>query len=962
MACAQRWLQKIYLLEALSTRPKLVRHISVLGVIAVIVFIWFSSGPILYIDTHLAMNQTTYAERMGNMWDYVNGYSDVRHLTLWTYAGLVLVFSQVGIWVGGGDLNTTLAFTEACLFIINVFAVYFGLGRLIPFLLDKSKINIRGWREELLVGALTLFYIFNIWSITVIWRPFWPYMFHYCFFPLLAYLVLRLVGDEKKILPFAALALISPFLVIGYTIPISFIVDVIILTTLVLVIYGISWRTFRRSLIAFFLMALFFIPFIVTTIADSSAVGRSISFVTGIGDIHSLLLGNSPNLLQGAAGVGYPPFYVDSNMSWYTSLPLYIEPLYIIVFLVLAFSPIVISRRLRHKRLYLILTIYYVAFLLLLCSVNDPYPLGDLVGQLLSTSVMSLLRSTYARFGEYLMIVSILLIALGWAEVLMEIEKREANKKQVMFRRIAVGGLVLLLVIATLPGVSAAIGQEAWRGYSPSDPPIMTSIPSGYEWAMNDLASISARNNSDVVVFEYPTNYARTEWSQGPLYFNLGSYGRTISSPENLDTLRNLLAHMIINRTTDVESPYVIVYAEDTRPVYGGDLELTRETILSLPEILGHVDWDSRSISGGDKSIYLMQHDSSLGRFLTINDTDRITSVNQMVVGYWNGSPTMVDEQNANYSAEMLERKYLEGLESTIVLNIGNSLIHQAMNGSKVEAFPVWMVMNDSSSKEIAYLGISLLGNSTSVNITLKAGNTLTGENATSWTLSVDNKTTSLQLSVASTPNSTVMQIYSGDQTKQIGLDGKNLTNYREGLRMVAINATAPSLIFDHLQSNGTSLSALSVISYTLSYERDIKSIEDVYFVLQDAPNLAQGIKSYEMINPAKWTVNLENYSNGKLFFAEGYDSAWEAAVYKDGVLVHTASPEIGPGGSMLFSMGSTGNLTVVITFGTQAVFANSVIIVLTAYAGIWIVIGLYFLDAKRHIFSRIRSWGHSIR
>jgi hypothetical protein len=934
----------------------LVRHVVVLGVIAAIAFIWFSAGPILYMDTHLALDQSTYSERMGNMWDYVNGYSDVRHLTLWTYAGLVLAFSQVGIWIGGGDLNSTLAFTEVCLFLVNVVAVHIGLGRLIPFLLDRYKIDIKGWREQALIGALTLFYLFNVWSITIIWRPFWPYMFHYCFFPLLAYLVLRLISDESKVRPFVALLLISPFMVIGYNVPVSFAVDVVLLFTLVVALYGFGWKMVRRSVLAFAVMVLFFIPFIVTTIADSGALGRSISFVTGIGDIHALLLGNSPNLIQGAAGVGYPPFYYDSNMAWYKSMPFFFEPLYIAAFLVLVFLPLVISQRLRHNRLYLLLVFYYVAFVLLLCSVKDPYPLGDLMDQLLSTPLMSLLRSTYARFGEYLMVVSILLMAVGWAQVLMEMGRKGGSKRSMMIQRTVICGLALLLVIATLPGVSSALGQQAWKGYSATDPPIMTSIPSGYEWALSDLGSRSAQNNSDIVVFQYPTSYARNEWSQGPPYINLGSYGRTIVSPEHLDTLRNLLAHMVMNRTTDFEAPFTMVYAEDSTPIYGGDVELIRESILSIPGILGHVDWDKRSISGGKESIYLIQHDSSLGRFLTMADPSQLTTVNQETAGYWEGSLAMVDEQNVNYSGEIVERKYLEGLGTTLVVNVGDSLIREAMNGSQLHVFPVWLSLNDAKPGDKAYLGITLLGNSTSLNITLSAGNTLTGENSTSWTVPVDNQTTSMQLSLNGQNSTAVMQIYTGNLTQEIRLGNDDLARYRDGLRMVVENKTGSRLTFNHLQSNGTSLANWSVVEYTLNYERDLYSIEDVYSALQDKSYMVESVRSYERAGPAKWSVQLPDFNGQRLYFAEGYDSAWQAAVFKDGVLLRTVSPEVGPGGGMLFSLGETGNLTVTITFTTQSVFGDTVTVVLAAYAALWLMVGLYYLDRSKHIFDPIRE------
>ena len=400
--------------------------------------------------------------------------------------------------------------------------------------------NVREFKESrnentlginLLKTILILFLLYNIWSITAIWRPFWCYMFHYSFLPILIYLLLRSC-NEPKVRNFALLLLVSWFVIIGYVIPHSFFFDLLLLLGIALSLQRFKVRNVVITTSIWILsVSVLLLPFLLVALRFPGLLFSQAESIASVAPIEALLKYNSPLLVRGIAITGYPPFYFNENFAWYSKIPLFYEPLYIVIFIAFVILPLIIDRNAMRNRLMLFLIIYYLAFLTLMCGVNIDL-LKGITLEIYSNLVFSLLRGTYTRFGEYLTVIYTLLAFNGWFLVLLKRNSLHEAKKRFAFTAL----LVLFTSSSVLPSLLCAFELCAWCGYSSDVPPVHTKLPNCYEEMFNLIASISKEHNRNIVIISYPTNYRRMHWYQGPPIFVLGSYGRSLN-PEKLTNL-----------------------------------------------------------------------------------------------------------------------------------------------------------------------------------------------------------------------------------------------------------------------------------------------------------------------------------------------------------------------------------------------------------------------------------------
>ena len=77
-------------------------------------------------------------------------------------------------------------------------------------------------------------------------------------------------------------------------------------------------------------------------------------------------------------------------------------------------------------------------------------------------------------------------------------------------------------------------------------------------------------------------------------------------------------------------------------------------------------------------------------------------------------------------------------------------------------------------------------------------------------------------------------------------------------------------------------------------------------------------IKEYDKINPTLWNVRISTSRPTTIGFAEPYDQAWEASVYKDGKKIEVVNSLPLYGVLNAFQIKNTGDLKIVLNFVPQ--------------------------------------------
>ncbi len=551
--------------DFITLNGRSIRRWLTFSILVVFSFILFSKSILFYSDAQLPLTNA-YFSRMFSVWDYATGALDIRHLIYWPYGVLVYIFFSFAK-LFTANIETRTQVIEFLLFFVSTMVAAYGVEKVICFIAEKKKIIFREkLLSEVIIFLLTLFWIFNIWSISSIWRAFWPYMFQYCFFPLFLYLFLKCV-DSPSSKNFFWLCIIAPFMLIGYVIPFSFVFDWFVILGISLTL-GLK----KRNIILvgglwILLIAILTLPFLFVSLRDTTSINSSIKATTSLAPIATLLDYNSPDLLRGFAITGYPPFYNDANSLWYQHIPLLNENFYIGVFLLFLLIPLVFKKEnLKDPTLIFLLGLYLV-FLTFLSNVYTP--LGSELLKFYSIPVFQLLRSTYVRLGEYLVIPFTLMVALGWLRIVNFYHIDFPMRRPLIW---LVLGIFSFFVI--LPPLLCVGDECAWKSYPSAMyqydnaavvnvPPIQTKIPEAYDTLTNDLSKFSENNqNSNIVLISVPSDNDFKDWSQGPPFLRSTSFGKVIDS----DIYSNTVEKILSSSSVRLYGPYAIVYSQDSTP------------------------------------------------------------------------------------------------------------------------------------------------------------------------------------------------------------------------------------------------------------------------------------------------------------------------------------------------------------------------------------------------------------
>jgi hypothetical protein len=130
-----------------------------------------------------------------------------------------------------------------------------------------------------------------------------------------------------------------------------------------------------------------------------------------------------------------------------------------------------------------------------------------------------------------------------------------------------------------------------------------------------------------------------------------------------------------------------------------------------------------------------------------------------------------------------------------------------------------------------------------------------------------------------------------------------------------------------------TSFSNISILNSNVEGRvQKLRQIEDQVAFLSELP---QGqIKTTSKLNPTLWNVRIGNASRPfTLNFAESYDPAWEARIYKDGKKVDVVKSTPMYGAINGFQINQTGNLDIVLRYTRQDWYETGLVIAAITFA-----------------------------
>ncbi|MHA1239078.1 MAG: hypothetical protein ACTSSJ_07605 [Candidatus Odinarchaeia archaeon] len=383
--------------------------------------------------------------------------------------------------------------------------IFFGLVSSTYFLdsLDSVYSTTHSRKPTLTKQATLLFssilFTFNIYVATLLWRPFWPYLFHYVFFPLELGVVLKYFITRNKVYILFSI-LIMPLILIGYSIPFSLIFDTIIVSSAFIIFAkqkGFSYGIVTFASVWVFPIFVLTLPIILAFIMDPSLVFSQFQrIVQQVANIKGLLNFNSSPLLKALFFSGYPALYISKYNAWYSQITV-IEPLFIVIFPTLFVLGILRIYKQKNP-LYIPYPLLWLIFMFFFIGINPP--LSSIKYELFSIPVLSLLRSIYARFGEYVVLCALPLFYKGLESVWFTFPRK--------LKFFSIAFVMGLLIFGTLPIYQGAF-YEKQSSISPSNRII---FPEGYK----ELASVTAQRSGGLYLTIPPSyDIHFRNWSDG---------------------------------------------------------------------------------------------------------------------------------------------------------------------------------------------------------------------------------------------------------------------------------------------------------------------------------------------------------------------------------------------------------------------------------------------------------------
>jgi len=375
--------------------------------------IWFNSSELLiYTDTHFPfMNIEKYLERVFTIPDtgYFPSFYDIRHILLYTYPFPFIPFAC--LW----NLQIASLMQRIMLFLV----LFFSLGSISYFLFCVSSIT--GQRLSRIAVLLSaLLYCFNIYAAIIIWRPLMPYIFHYALFPLFVAFSLRYFStDHNKYL--LALMILSLLIFPSYTILPSLAFDFIVIIILLLSVRSKFQKSLLETIVTslkiFSGILILMIPLGLLVLSEPTLILAQYSRIVSSQELIALLNFNSPMLIRALFYSGYPPLYT-SHFAWYANYTARFEPLLLVSIGILLTVGIISWAKSRNTD-YLCFSFLFLwlLFLSIITGSNEPFPQFKIL--IFQTKFLDVLRSTYARFGEYVILSSLPFLSIGMSKIIL---------------------------------------------------------------------------------------------------------------------------------------------------------------------------------------------------------------------------------------------------------------------------------------------------------------------------------------------------------------------------------------------------------------------------------------------------------------------------------------------------------------------------------------------------------------
>lgn len=891
------------------------RRILLSLVIIVIAIRWFYNGMFFYTDTHVPIYMDSYYQRMTNIWDFVSGQGDIRHMFLLPYVIFVkIAYNFAEIFTT--DIQARIQIIESTIFLFNSFVIIIGLERLFYLLLLEIKIKPNN-KNEILIGILTLFYLFNIWSITALWRPFWPYIFHYSFIPILIYSFLKCCenGSAKN---YCLMLIVTIFISIGYTIPYSFIFDLLILLAISITIRN-RGNVVKSSLLFIFYVVMVLFPIILTIAIYPSIIFAQAKSIVALAPIDKLLEYNSPDILKGFGVTGYPPFYNSHDFAWYVSTPYFSEVFYLVVFALFLLSPIILSRKVSHNVTILTMSVLYLIFLIFLSNSKAPFPFNIITVNILSQELFQPLRSVYVRFGEYIIISFILISFLSWSLI------------SDRYKRVYLASMLIFFIVVQFPFLMSSYNLQAWENYDAKIPPIHTQIPSEYKRVLTDLELLSKKYDN-IIIFPYPTSFQRMEWYQGPPLFALGSGGRVISDS---DIRSNIISHIIDNTSPKLYAPYVIIYSKDVVPKDGNDIRLKRafDNLLSIDEFSNK--FDKIGVYNGSPKLFVYKESEFLSPFTVLNNIEMFNeTVGKLFVIYQN-KPVLIDYVLPTYYSVTLPKNILENFSSSVSFDIDIDKFRY----DEIFVYPLFISYGTKGEKKAEnlyiYLKFKVINDK---ELTIDIGN---GKN---WNYTKVNSVT-----INMTKRVTLDFLYDGGilinltNGENITINSDDISAFNSDIMKISKNDKYNPLSEAQFRVANINLSDIFINKWFFTYKRLSRTPEDIYMG-HNAELSYTTIVDYKKLNPTLWKVKIKSHKPFTLLFSENYDRFWVARVDKidekstKAEKIYSTKLYSATNG---FLINQTGNLEIIIEYEPQKWFNIGLVVSITTIS-IYIVYLIY--------------------
>ncbi|OPY32669.1 MAG: hypothetical protein A4E32_01252 [Methanomassiliicoccales archaeon PtaU1.Bin124] len=904
---------------------RFLRYLLLICFVLIIGANWFSSGILFGTDTTAPLNGGNYIDRMLNIWDYVVGYQDVRHLILWTYTLMCYPLFQVGM-LFTNDPASALAFLEFCQFILVALAATLGISKLMEYLLEKKNININQSSIQTIITIAAIGYLFSIWAMNFIWRAYWPYVFHLGFLPIFLYLGTRYIlkdGNQYKI--FLGFLLIIPFLLPSYSVPVSLVFDIILLWAIAISFKPSLKKMFIRTIALGIPIVLLMAPFILPSIIANSSevvVGRIIS----IASIDRLLEMNSPALIQSMAATGYPPFYNYSEMGWYLQMPFFIESLYILLFILLLFIPFM-RKTVRSDRTIVALLAFYFLFVILMTSINTPYPIGNGISALYQIDLMKLLRSTFVRFAEYVMIAAILIIVLGWSQIVqnppnIELKSRLFKKKVKIFSKYTfVLAVVACAVILVMPQTLSAASKNVFADVDPSDKTaaVLSNIPSSYREYFRLMDESSASSNSDIIIFSTPNNLNYMSWVSGPSLYYYGDWGRLIDISTEYETYSLILSELATSNDTNLYSDASFAVINDAVVLtsinsYFSKISDNIKTLL-LSRGASIIEGDT---SDSDILYYVISSDSSL-KFYTTQDFRSEKIINQTILGITDGK-NLLAYNSSNYLKTMeINPNQLPSLQSSNTMVVDNIDLLSNNRSQKIFLPMIVDVKEIMSDRSVSffYYKIEPTRNSTIVEMGIgvdwvyhplatyeEPAISSIGETTVEFTYSNSSATYRIDL---------------GHGVHNVTIPASEYSLFLEMMKTYASDSFHEGNALIHIKSDRIAINEGQILDWAVGFQRYAMNPVDVYLTESQKLTKDPGL-NYVRNSATEWTATLSLTEPEYLIFNEDYDPQWTALIYKDGAQVAKVSSMCYGGASNGFLIDTTGNITVKIVYDSQGI------------------------------------------